>query len=372
VTGPTGSAGPTGDAYPLATVLSSGAGANETGGTNLLVTVGDRIDAASAGVLNIGTVTATSVVIGASPVSIPGRLAVGPTALATTDGDFAAGDPANESELVFDESERTLSLLPVTTSDDCVMRVGETGAGTGRFTATTNGTSLVTLRAINGGSGGSGNPLAIRGGDPGAFGSNIGGEINMFAGDGESDGVASRNGGTVSMAGGVASIFGSPDTLGATFVLSGGAVSPNRGGNGFLTGGNGSDGFSTGRPGGSASVIGGTAGAGGDGGDLFFFSGGNTGGGTAGDVTLDAGGTGTVLNNIFIGNTNADEVSFGRSAGLHGFFGAPAVARSAAYSRTAAVVGTRMLSSSAAATPTNTNNVLAAVIQDLQAIGLIG
>jgi hypothetical protein len=101
------------------------AAGNTTGGTNLLVTVGDRIDAATAGVLSIGTVTATSVVIGASPVTITGWLNVGPTTFATASGDFSAGTTtAGGSRLEFDQSARTLTVRPVTGTDTSSFRLG--------------------------------------------------------------------------------------------------------------------------------------------------------------------------------------------------------------------------------------------------------
>ncbi len=55
-----------------------------------------------------------------------------------------------------------------------------------------------------------------------------------------------------------------------------------------------------------------------------------------------------------------------------GFYGTTPAAQSAAYSRAATIVEDRALLASASATATNNNNVLAALIADLQAIGLIG
>ncbi len=55
-----------------------------------------------------------------------------------------------------------------------------------------------------------------------------------------------------------------------------------------------------------------------------------------------------------------------------GFYGATPVNQSAAYTRNATIVEDRTLLASASATVTNNNNVLAALIADLQALGLIG
>lgn len=55
-----------------------------------------------------------------------------------------------------------------------------------------------------------------------------------------------------------------------------------------------------------------------------------------------------------------------------GFYGTAPVAQSAAYTRNATVVEDRTLLASASATTINNNNVLAALIADLQALGLIG
>jgi hypothetical protein len=55
-----------------------------------------------------------------------------------------------------------------------------------------------------------------------------------------------------------------------------------------------------------------------------------------------------------------------------GFYDTTPVAQSAAYTRNATIVESRTLLQSSAATATNNNNVLAALIADLQALGLIG
>ena len=55
-----------------------------------------------------------------------------------------------------------------------------------------------------------------------------------------------------------------------------------------------------------------------------------------------------------------------------GFYGTAPAAQSAAYTRNAAIVEDRTLLASASATVTNNNNVLAALITDLQNIGILG
>lgn len=55
-----------------------------------------------------------------------------------------------------------------------------------------------------------------------------------------------------------------------------------------------------------------------------------------------------------------------------GFYDTTPVAQSSAYTRNATVVEDRTLLASASATATNNNNVLAALVADLQALGLIG
>jgi hypothetical protein len=54
-----------------------------------------------------------------------------------------------------------------------------------------------------------------------------------------------------------------------------------------------------------------------------------------------------------------------------GFYGTTPVAQSAAYTRNATIVESRTLLASASATTLNNNNVLAALIADLQALGLL-
>lgn len=62
---------------------------------------------------------------------------------------------------------------------------------------------------------------------------------------------------------------------------------------------------------------------------------------------------------------------FGITGNSIGFYGVTPVARPAAYTLTATVVTSRTLLASASATAVNCNNVLAQVIQDLQAVGLL-
>lgn len=62
----------------------------------------------------------------------------------------------------------------------------------------------------------------------------------------------------------------------------------------------------------------------------------------------------------------------GATSDLIGLYGVTGVAQAAAYTRTATIVEDRTLLASASATTINNNNVLAALIADLQALGAIG
>lgn len=108
----------------------------------------------------------------------------------------------------------------------------------------------------------------------------------------------------------------------------------------------------------------GSTGSGADpGGNVSITGGFGTAGNNGGNVVIEGGGTGSgTEGKIFIGT----------STGTIGFFGATPVTQSAAYTRTATVIEDRTLLASASATATNNNNVLAALIADLQALGLIG
>jgi hypothetical protein len=140
----------------------------------------------------------------------------------------------------------------------------------------------------------------------------------------------------------------------------------NRGGNADLLGG---DGVVAGYDGGNVTIQGGWS-NGQQGGNILIFSGDSV-SGPAGDITVDTG-TAATQGVINIGITNALEVNVGRAAGSIGFYGVAAVGQSAAYTRSLAVVEDRTLLASAGATNTNNNNVLAALIGDLQALGLFG
>jgi hypothetical protein len=343
---------------------------NTTGAKNILVTAGDRIDAASAAALRLGVAAATSVAIGATtiPVSMPGWLNVGTAALAVAQGDFSAGVSAGQCQFEFDQSERTLSILPVVSTDTCTLILGVGSLGSLRIRSEAPVANEVEIIGL--GAGGQGTHPKFYGGSPagtpGAAGLH-GGDVTVSGGD-----AVDSNGGDVTATGGRCSVFGGPDVLGATMVIGGASTGGTRGGNVTILGGVNSDGFATARPAGPATAVAGAGAGTGDGGDLILMSGANTGTGTAGNVVLGSGATGGTDGTVTIGGTNARRVNVGRSAGLLGFYGAAAVVQSLPYGRTAPAVGTRTLLSSASATPTNTNNVLAAVICDLQAIGLIG
>lgn len=107
---------------------------------------------------------------------------------------------------------------------------------------------------------------------------------------------------------------------------------------------------------------------------------------TTSALTLDSGTTGAVnlgtnanAKTVTIGNvTGATGVVYNAGSGGHtftgnlGFYGATPVAQSAAYTRNATIVTDRTLLASASATTINNNNVLAAIVADLQAVGLFG
>ena len=104
----------------------------------------------------------------------------------------------------------------------------------------------------------------------------------------------------------------------------------------------------------------------------------------ASSLTLDAGTGaigigGTIAKTITIGNTTgATTLVYNAGSGGHaftgdiGFYGTSPASQSAAYTRNATIVEDRTLLASASATTLNNNNVLAALIADLQALGLIG
>ena len=118
---------------------------------------------------------------------------------------------------------------------------------------------------------------------------------------------------------------------------------------------------------GAAGGVGSAAQLGGNGGDVIVTGGvgGATGGGGAGNgaSVRIRGGAGDANGSIHIGDVTTTGV---------GFFGATPVAQSSAYTRNATIVEDRTLLASASATTLNNNNVLAALIADLQAIGILG
>lgn len=204
------------------------------------------------------------------------------------------------------------------------------------------------------GAGGGGGSLLIASGDGGSdAGSNggSGGTANLQGGQGaNSAGTGtSGSGGTISVTGGVGGAGSGP-------------VGGSAGGQASLRGGDGGNGDAadTGA-GGAVEVAGGAAGTGGNGasgGGVVIEAGIKSGGASDGDITIGV----TTANNIDIGHANAKI----------GFYGATAVVQSAAYTRNATIVEDRTLLASASATTVNNNNVLASLISELQALGLIG
>jgi hypothetical protein len=89
-----------------------------------------------------------------------------------------------------------------------------------------------------------------------------------------------------------------------------------------------------------------------------------------GSVAID-GGSGATAGDVNIGTTNAANVNICSASTDLGFFGVSAAPRAAAYTRAAVVVESRALLANASATAANNNAVLAALIADLQAYGLL-
>lgn len=102
--------------------------------------------------------------------------------------------------------------------------------------------------------------------------------------------------------------------------------------------------------------------------------------GTGDDVRIDFDTADFVINAVTAVNFDITGFSGGvilaagidlRIGGDVGFYDTAPVAQSAAYTRAATIVEDRALLASASATATNNNNVLAALIADLQATGLL-
>ncbi len=260
-------------------------------------------------------------------------------------------------------------MRPGTTNDTVEFRLGATStAGSLQITTKTNGSNEVEIRASDPAAG-SGTDLRLTAGN-GVGGASGGGQLSITGGVG-----AEANGGQLNFRGGSTSVTGPPSgtPTGAALFLAGGSTSlggrPNEGGAVTLVGGSG---VVTGFDGGSVTFSGGPAISGGAGG-LLTLRGGSAVTGAGGSVVMDTGAApGGTEGTISIGTTNATSVSIGRSGQSIGFYGVAAVGQSAAYTRNAAVVEDRTLLASASATNVNNNNVLAALIADLQAVGIFG
>lgn len=137
------------DDQTLAEVLAQGA---VTGGTDLTVTSGDVIDAASAVPLVLGPVTATEVDVGASDIRthVLGWFQVGTGTDAVAIGDFAAGD--STTRLFYDASSGHLRLEGVASTGDALDVVSSTVNNRVAITVdnqNTGGSAFAALSAIS-------------------------------------------------------------------------------------------------------------------------------------------------------------------------------------------------------------------------------
>jgi hypothetical protein len=356
-----------GGAVGLSSVLSVG---NTTGPNPILVTAGQRIDSATGAVLSIGTVTATSVDIGSPtiPVTMTGWLNVGNTTLATGQGDLSAGlTGGGNSRLFFDQSARTLRVTPGTATDPCEFSIGDTAARGALRILSYQGSGDAYIRGSDHPTTGTGTNLVIESGT-GVGGFSNGGTLLLVAGNGNE-----TRGGDVRVIGGTSTVTALGTASGAQIRAQGGQGTLGgatlSGGQAQVLGGNTTiDGYS----GGSVTIAGGEATT--VNGGAVVLRGGAATNGTAGGVGIDSGAvTGAGTNgSVYIGNVNAATVNLGRAGQSLGFFGVTAVTQRGPYTRNATVVEDRTLLASASASNVNNNNVLAALIGDLQAYGLFG
>jgi hypothetical protein len=239
---------------------------------------------------------------------------------------------------------------------------GGTGASTG-WSAGIGGSGTATAAA---GRGGDMDLNAGGGGTNDGGGGNIGGNFSAQAGNGS----RAFAGSPLGSVGGVATFFG-----GGGGIANGAGLTPGTGGVCEIRGGS------------SGATLGG-ANATGVGGQLNLLGGQGTGTGgnvlvtggkehptggvaTGGNVVID-GGPATTNGNVLIGTVSTVDVSICGATTNLGFFGTTPAPQSAAYTRTATIVESRTLAANVSATATNNNAVLAALIADLQAYGLLG
>jgi hypothetical protein len=294
---------------------ASGATRPRTAYIGTSVVVGDTITITTnsvdaSGALTVGGAAATSLTLGRSAVgvSMPSWLNLGTTTSAVAAGDLAAGQTgAGNSQLLFDQSAKTLSITPGTDADDCILRLG-TASSPGSVTLTADGSSTFIIQANNGvSSNGTG--------------------INIFGGESSQ----SLTGGPIDIRGGEGNVFGGTDSTGARLLLGGGVGSGGSAGGGDVTLTSGS-GFGTGFDAGDVTITCGAANSANPGAGIITIRAGAIGGsqvagttsifggnataagGTQGGVNIDAGtGAGTTLGSITIGTANAGDITIGRS-----------------------------------------------------------
>jgi hypothetical protein len=301
-------------------------------GTTVTIT-GAAIDASAA--LTLGGTTATSLTLGraAVGVSAPSWLNVGTATLAVAQGDFSAGlTGAGNSQLTFDQSAKTLTVLPGTASDGAQIQIGATSdRGTILLTATPGADEAI-ISAANGTGSANGAALVLKSGA--GDGDANAGDIRLEGASGGGSSSNGRNGGDVHIDGGDSPRFGAsnPTITGCSLTVQGGnagSSNPASGGSFVVVCGNHDKADLTGlihggdvrMDAGNNPVLGGmvrlragdaTTGVGGE---LTMLAGNATAaGGTHGSVLIDCGtGAGTILGTMSLGTTNAGTVTIGRA-----------------------------------------------------------
>jgi hypothetical protein len=266
-------------------------------------------------------------------VSAPSWLNVGTATLAVAQGDFSAGlTGAGNSQLTFDQSAKTLTVLPGTASDGAQIQIGATSdRGTILLTATPGADEAI-ISAANGTGSANGAALVLKSGA--GDGDANAGDIRLEGASGGGSSTIGRNGGDVHIDGGDSPRFGAsnPTITGCSLTVQGGnagSSNPASGGSFVVVCGNHDKADLTGlihggdvrMDAGNNPVLGGmvrlragdaTTGVGGE---LTMLAGNATAaGGTHGSVLIDCGtGAGTILGTMSLGTTNAGTVTIGRA-----------------------------------------------------------
>jgi hypothetical protein len=268
-------------------------------------------------------------------VSAPSWLNVGTATLAVAQGDFSAGlTGAGNSQLTFDQSAKTLTVLPGTASDGAQVQVGATSdRGTILLTATPGADEAI-ISAANGTGSANGAALVLKSGA--GDGDANAGDIRLEGASGGGSSSNGRNGGDVHIDGGDSPRFGAsnPTITGCSLTVQGGnagSSNPASGGSFVVVCGNHDKADLTGlihggdvrMDAGNNPVLGGlvrlragdaTTGVGGE---LTMLAGNATAaGGTHGSVLIDCGtGAGTILGTMSLGAANAGTVTIGNTTG---------------------------------------------------------